>query len=92
MRLVLHVRMHVLSHFQSMTNHWNISAPPQHPGYHHHPHTVTSHSYMSGGASTPPNVGGPPAVMGYMPSGMSKQKHNTPQASNANSGQYGVKK
>ncbi|XP_064397946.1 SWI/SNF-related matrix-associated actin-dependent regulator of chromatin subfamily E member 1-like isoform X2 [Halichondria panicea] len=74
--------------FQSMTNHWNISAPPQHPGYHHHPHTVTSHSYMSGGVSTPPNVGGPPAVMGYMPSGMSKQKH-TPQASNASSGQYG---
>ncbi len=75
-----------------MTTHWNMSAPPPHPGYPHHPHTVTSHSYMSGGgAPTPPIAGtgqAPPQVgMSHMTSGTSKSKHT---AQSQNNGQYGV--
>ncbi len=72
-----------------MTNHWNMSAPPPHPGYSHHPHTVTSHSYMTGGVPTPPIAGGPPQMSGmsHMTSGSSKPKHSS---QSQNSGQFGV--
>ena len=82
-----------------MTAHWNISAPPAHPGHgvpnYVHPHTVSSHSYMGGaggpGMGMPPGMTPPHHVSGghigggvhVTGGGNSKNKHS-------NLGQYGV--